>query len=127
MRDDSRWRRERRTGNGGAWQVSDRLDLRQLYRGTITGAALPSARFHRILDPMSRSLLPEAVERYVTQDITPETDIQRRLRAETGRLKEAGMQIGADQGALLALLTRAIGTRIAIEIGLTRWGNCAFI
>lgn len=66
---------------------------------------------------MSRSLLPEAVERYVTQDITPETDIQRRLRAETGCLKQAGMQIGADQGALLALLTRAIGTRVAIEIG----------
>lgn len=66
---------------------------------------------------MSRSLLPEAVERYVTQDITPQTDVQRGLRAETARLPEAGMQIGADQGALLALLSRAIGARMAVEIG----------
>ena len=32
---------------------------------------------------MSRSLLPEAVERYVTFDITRETRVQKRLRAET--------------------------------------------
>jgi caffeoyl-CoA O-methyltransferase len=66
---------------------------------------------------MSRSLLPEAVERYVAQDIARETEIQKKLRAETARLREAGMQIGADQGALLALLIRAIGARMAIEIG----------
>lgn len=66
---------------------------------------------------MSRSLLPEAIERYVTDDITRQTDVLRRLRAETARLPEAGMQIGADQGALLALLSRAIGTRMAVEIG----------
>ncbi len=66
---------------------------------------------------MSRSLLPEAVERYVAQDITRETDLQKKLRAETARLPEAGMQIGADQGALLALLIGAIGARMAIEIG----------
>lgn len=66
---------------------------------------------------MSRTLLPEAVERYVTEDIARQTEVMRRLRAETARLPEAGMQIGADQGALLALLTRAIGTRMAIEIG----------
>jgi predicted O-methyltransferase YrrM len=66
---------------------------------------------------MSRSLFPEAVERYVTRDITRETGIQKRLRAETARLREAGMQIGADQGALLALLVRAIGAKRAVEIG----------
>jgi predicted O-methyltransferase YrrM len=66
---------------------------------------------------MSRSLLPEAVERYVTQDIARETDIQKKLRAETARLPQAGMQIGADQGALLALLVRTVGARKAIEIG----------
>ncbi len=66
---------------------------------------------------MSRSLLPEAVERYVTQDIARESDIQKKLRAETARLREAGMQIGADQGALLALLARTIGARKAVEIG----------
>jgi len=70
-----------------------------------------------MLDGMSRSLLPEAVERYVTQDIARETEIQKKLRAETARLHEAGMQIGADQGELLALLVRTIGARMAIEIG----------
>ena len=70
-----------------------------------------------MLNGMSRSLLPEAVERYVTQDIARETEIQKKLRAETARLSEAGMQIGADQGALLALLVRTIGARMAIEIG----------
>src|SRR5881392_3750828 len=66
---------------------------------------------------MSRSLLPEAVERYVAQDIARETAVQKKLRAETARLRQAGMQIGADQGALLALLVRAIGAKSAIEIG----------
>ncbi len=66
---------------------------------------------------MSRSLLPDAVERYVTQDIARETDTQKKLRAETARLPQAGMQIGADQGAFLALLVRTIGARKAIEIG----------
>jgi len=66
---------------------------------------------------MSRSLLPDAVERYVSGTIAHETPVQKRLRAETAKLPQAGMQIGADQGALLALLVRAIGARRAIEIG----------
>ncbi len=66
---------------------------------------------------MSRSLLPKAVERYAAQDIARETAIQKKLRAETARLPQAGMQIGADQGALLALLVRAIGAKKVIEIG----------
>ena len=48
-----------------------------------------------MLAPMSRSLLPEAVERYVALDVTRESDVQKRLRAETARLPQAGMQIGA--------------------------------
>jgi predicted O-methyltransferase YrrM len=72
---------------------------------------------HGILQPMSRSLLPEAVERYVTQEIAHETDVQRRLRAETAGMPHGGMQIGADQGALLALLAKLVGARRAIEIG----------
>ena len=66
---------------------------------------------------MSRSLLPEAVEHYVTFDITRETRVQKRLRAATARLAEGGMQIGPDQGALLALLVRTIGAKRALEIG----------
>ena len=66
---------------------------------------------------MARSLLPETVERYVGFIIAKETPLQRRLRAETAKLPMAGMQIGADQGALLALLVRLIGARRTLEVG----------
>jgi predicted O-methyltransferase YrrM len=64
-----------------------------------------------------RSLLPEAIERYLGEIVTRETPLQRRLRAETARLPLAGMQIGPDQGAFLALLVRLVGARRALEIG----------
>lgn len=65
---------------------------------------------------MLRSLLPEAVEKYVAS-LAHETDVQTRLREETSKLSAAGMQIGADQGAFLSLLVSAIGAKRAIEIG----------
>ena len=65
---------------------------------------------------MKRSLLPDAVESYVDATVT-ETDVQQRLRAETAKLPGAGMQIGADLGALLALLIRTLGARNTIEVG----------
>jgi len=65
----------------------------------------------------NRSLLPEAVERYLSTVIVHETPLQQRLRAETAQLPNAGMQIGADQGVLLAFLIRLLGARRAIEIG----------
>lgn len=64
-----------------------------------------------------RSLLPDAVEQYLAGVITRETPLQQRLRRETSALPNAGMQIGADQGALLALLIRLTGARQALEIG----------
>lgn len=64
-----------------------------------------------------RSLLPDAVEEYVSSLVTRESPLQQRLRQETALLPEAGMQIGADQGALLALLVRLLGARQALEIG----------
>src|SRR5438132_10989861 len=66
---------------------------------------------------MSRSLVPDAVERYLAVEISRETPLQRRLREETSHLPHAGMQIGADQGALLAMLVRSLAARRAIEIG----------
>ena len=66
---------------------------------------------------MRRSLLPEDVERYVADQMTPQTKLQKRLRAETAKLRNGGMQISADQGALFALLVRSIGARRALEIG----------
>jgi predicted O-methyltransferase YrrM len=78
---------------------------------------LRAARFAGMLRVMSRSLVPDAVERYLEVEISRETPLQRRLREETSHLPDAGMQIGADQGALLAMLVRSMGARRAIEIG----------
>ena len=64
-----------------------------------------------------RSLLPEDVESYVGQVITKETPLQKHLRAETAKLPMSMMQIGPDQGALLALLVRLIGAKHTLEIG----------
>src|SRR5438046_4578099 len=64
-----------------------------------------------------RSLLREAVENYVSAVVTRETPLQKRLREETATMTGAGMQIGADEGALLALLVRLIGAQRALEIG----------
>jgi len=64
-----------------------------------------------------RSLLPEAVERYLSEEMVREDAVEKRLRAETATLAHGSMQIGADQAALLALLIRLIGARRALEIG----------
>jgi predicted O-methyltransferase YrrM len=64
-----------------------------------------------------RSLLPPAVDDYLRTVVARETPLQQRLREETSRLPMGGMQIGADQGAMLAFLVRLIGARNAIEIG----------
>src|ERR1700682_3573152 len=80
-------------------------------------ARLRTARFAGMLRVMSRSLVPDAVERYVAMEISRETPLQRRLREETSHLPLAGMQIGADQGALLAMLVRSLAAQRAIEVG----------
>ena len=64
-----------------------------------------------------RSLLPQAVDDYLRTVVVRESPLQQRLRAETSHLPMGGMQIGADQGALLAFLVRLIGARNAIEVG----------
>ena len=67
----------------------------------------------------ARSLLSDDIEHYVGETISKETPLQKRLRAETAKLPDnwAMMQIGADQGAFLALLVRLIGAKRTIEIG----------
>jgi predicted O-methyltransferase YrrM len=64
----------------------------------------------------NRSLLPAAVNRYLQGIAARESALQQRLRAETAALPQGGMQIGADQGVLLAFLVRLIGARRAVEI-----------
>ena len=66
---------------------------------------------------MSRHLdLTDRLEAYVWQH-TRESAPARALRDETARLPQAGMQIGPDQAAFLALLVRAIGAVRCIEVG----------
>jgi predicted O-methyltransferase YrrM len=75
-----------------------------------------------MLHQTRRSLMPrhiamtDALATYVDAHAR-EDAIARRLRAETATLPQAGMQIGADQGAFLALLVRGIGARRCIEVG----------
>ncbi|HUF76229.1 MAG TPA: class I SAM-dependent methyltransferase [Longimicrobiales bacterium] len=46
-----------------------------------------------------------------------EPDVLRRLREETAELDQAAMQIGPEQGQLMALLLELIGARAVLEIG----------
>ena len=64
-----------------------------------------------------RSLLPDVVDDYIHRVATREIALQKRLRDETAKLPGAGMQIGADLGALLRLMIELTGARRTIEIG----------
>ncbi|HVL36169.1 MAG TPA: class I SAM-dependent methyltransferase [Burkholderiales bacterium] len=61
--------------------------------------------------------LSEALYAYVARRGARETAVQKALRVETGKLRFRGMQIGPDQGALLALLVRLLRARRCLEIG----------
>ena len=58
-----------------------------------------------------------ALADYVDANWLRESPVKRRLREETAKLPQAGMQISAHQGQQIALLTRAIGARRAVEVG----------
>ncbi len=62
-------------------------------------------------------LIPPEVHDYVLRSCRPEPEPMARLRAATLPLPESEMQIGADQGQLMALLVKLIGARRCIEIG----------
>ena len=59
----------------------------------------------------------EDVYRYLLEVSSREPDVLVRLRAATSPRPEAEMQIGPDQGQLLALLAKLIGARRCIEVG----------
>lgn len=54
---------------------------------------------------------------YVDDNWLRDSPLKRRLREETARLPQAGMQISAHQGQQMALLARAIGAKRAVEVG----------
>src|SRR5882724_11397968 len=61
-------------------------------------------------------LMPGDVHDYVLK-MTREPDALAQLRAATASVPQNVMQIGADQGALMALLVRLIGAKRCIEVG----------
>jgi len=54
---------------------------------------------------------------YIAAHTTPPDAIQQALIEETAAHPQAGMQISADQGALMALLVRLIEARFVVEVG----------
>src|SRR5260370_12862750 len=58
-----------------------------------------------------------ALDDYVDANWPRESPIKPRLREETGKMGQAGMQIAAHQGQQMALLARTIGARRAVEVG----------
>ncbi len=61
--------------------------------------------------------LTPALYAYVLDSSLRELPLLVKLRDETARRKDAGMQIAPDQGQFMALLVRLIGAKSCIEIG----------
>lgn len=68
---------------------------------------------------MSRETLSldDALSDYVLSVSLREPDVLRRLRAETGAMPNAQMQLAPEQGQLLGLLVKLIGARRTLEVG----------
>lgn len=64
-----------------------------------------------------KSFLPEPLYRYSLENWLREPEILTRLREETASHPRAGMQIPPDQGALMGLLTRLVGAKNCLEVG----------
>jgi predicted O-methyltransferase YrrM len=62
-------------------------------------------------------LLAQEVSDYVLRASPREPDVLARLRQATTSVSYSEMQIGADQGQLMALLVKLIGARRCIELG----------
>jgi predicted O-methyltransferase YrrM len=62
-------------------------------------------------------LLAHEVSDYVLRASPREPDVLARLRHATASVPHSEMQIGSDQGQLMALLVRLIGARRCIELG----------
>lgn len=63
------------------------------------------------------AFLPDDIQRYIEATTLRDEPVLRDLRAETAKMPHAGMQTGADQVQFLQLLTRLIGARRCIEVG----------
>ncbi len=61
--------------------------------------------------------MTDALYDYLLAVSSREPEILRRLREETARLPNAGMQIGPEQGQFMGLLIRLMGARRTLEVG----------
>jgi predicted O-methyltransferase YrrM len=61
--------------------------------------------------------LSEAISRYIAEHAVREAPVLRELREATASVKWSGMQIGADQGQLMAILVKLMGAKRCLEIG----------
>ncbi len=62
-------------------------------------------------------LLPENLQHYVAANWIHEPEPLTRLREETSEMRNAGMQIGPDQGVLMGILAKLIGAKRYLEVG----------
>jgi caffeoyl-CoA O-methyltransferase len=65
---------------------------------------------------MSRTSDVPGLTDYLTQ-LAGQDDTLARVNRETGELPHGGMQSRPDQGALLTILAKTVGTRTAVEVG----------
>ena len=61
--------------------------------------------------------LSESAEHYVTEVMTRETELQRRLRLETAAFPQSVMLTTPDQVALLSMLVKIAGAKRILEVG----------
>jgi predicted O-methyltransferase YrrM len=64
-----------------------------------------------------RLQITDEIHRYLVEHSVREPEVLARLRAATASLPQAQMQIGPEQGQLMALLAKLVGARRCIEIG----------
>ena len=86
---------------------------RMIYGGFKSLVRLPQA------DPMTdrRLQITDEIHRYLVEHSVREPEVLARLRAATASLPQAQMQIGPEQGQLMALLAKLVGAKRCIEIG----------
>jgi len=69
-------------------------------------------------DATNRTIgLDDRLYSYLCEQTLRESELMRKLRAETSRLPRGTMQISPEQGQLMGLLVQLIGARRALEIG----------
>ena len=64
-----------------------------------------------------RLQITDEIHRYLVDHSVREPDVLARRRAATASLPQAGMQIGPEQGQLMALLAKLVGAKRCIEVG----------